>query len=168
MLDHSVPTVYFCLLECPLHTLYFSWLWSQLIHALMLHVKLHVYFVCTHMFKFIFVPLYGIKFTLYMCRNASLYIYVAVCVNVCYVWTYIFCSSIKDDWCPYERGILHVAIPCLHPNLEIIKGNEKGNTFPVIEKAPILPGHVLLHIFCGPRSTKDLHKRLNEWLHSRV
>lgn len=72
------------------------------------------------------------------------------------------CSSKRGDWGPDERGILHIAISCLDPNLEIIKGNEKGNAFLAVGKAPILLGHVLLHIFCGPRYTKDVHKRLNE------
>lgn len=57
-------------------------------------------------------------------------------------------SSLRGEWAPGERGALHIDSPRLHPNLEIIKGNEKGNTLPAGEKAPSLPGHVLVHIYC--------------------
>lgn len=66
-----------------------------------------------------------------------------------------------------KEPTVQTALVCV-PHLKIIKGNERGNTLSAGEKASPLLGHVLVHIFCGTSSIKDVHKGLNKWLHSRL
>lgn len=70
----------------------------------------------------------------------------------------------RDNRGPSKRRVVHSF--CLHPILEIIKGNEKGNTFFTVEKEPTLPGHVLVHIFWSTKKAwmSDCAASFEYWL----
>lgn len=79
---------------------------------------------------------------------------------------------LRDSRGPSKRRVVHSF--CLPPILEIIKGNEKGNTFFTVEKEPTLPGHVLVHIFWSTKRHEwvtaqqalNTDCRMAHWTHS--
>lgn len=82
--------------------------------------------------------------------NLAVSLNVIICVRIY--------NTLTRVWDTGKSGVLHVAIPCSHHNLEIIKGNEKETLSLLLKKHPLSQDI----FFCGPQSTKDVHKRLNE------